>query len=43
MVKMKPKLLNESGFLPLLITILIVVAAVVYVVYTRVTHAQGGI
>jgi hypothetical protein len=43
MVKMKLKSLNQSGFLPLLITVLIVVAAVVYFVYTRVMHAQGGI
>ncbi|HYH36454.1 MAG TPA: hypothetical protein VD706_03070 [Candidatus Saccharimonadales bacterium] len=40
---MKPKPLNQSGFLPLLILILILVAAGVYVVYSRVMHAQGGI
>jgi hypothetical protein len=42
MVKMKRKPLDQSGFLPLLITILIVVAAVIYLVFTRVLHAKGG-
>ncbi|HXE09983.1 MAG TPA: hypothetical protein VN554_00990 [Verrucomicrobiae bacterium] len=39
---MKRKPLNEAGFLPLLITILIVVAVIVYLAYTRVLHAKGG-
>jgi len=43
MVKMKRKSLNESGFVPLLVTILILVAAVIYFVYTRVLHAQDGV
>jgi hypothetical protein len=42
MVKMKPKHLNEAGFLPLLITVLLIVAAGIYLVYTRVLHAKGG-
>jgi hypothetical protein len=40
---MKTKKLNQAGFLPLLITILLVIAAVVYFVYTRVLHAKGSI
>jgi hypothetical protein len=43
MVKMKPKPLkplNEAGFLPLLVTILLIVAAIIYLVYTRVLHSQ---
>ncbi len=43
MLKMKPKHLNESGFVPLLITLVIVIAVVVYLVYTRVLQAQGGV
>lgn len=35
-----PKALDQSGFVPLLFAILIIVAAVVYVAYTRVLHAQ---
>jgi len=31
---------NQTGFIPLLIIILIVIAALVYVAYTRVLHAQ---
>lgn len=31
---------SESGFIPLLVTILIIVAAVVYLAYTRVLHAH---
>jgi sorbitol-specific phosphotransferase system component IIC len=38
---MKRKHLNEYGLVPMLIAILIVVAAVIYFVYTRVIHAQG--
>jgi hypothetical protein len=40
MVKMKSKPLNQAGFIPLLIAVLLVVAAVIYLVYTRVLHAQ---
>lgn len=43
MVKMKLKPLNQSGFVPLLILILLLVTAGIYFVYTRVMHAQGGI
>jgi hypothetical protein len=43
MVKMKPKPMNQSGFVPLLILILLLVAVGVYLVYTRVLHAQSGI
>lgn len=32
--------LNEAGFIPLLIVILIIVAAIIYLAYTRVLHAQ---
>jgi len=38
---MKPKQLDQAGFIPLLITILLIVAAIIYFVYTRVLHAQG--
>lgn len=31
---------NQAGFIPLLIVILLVVAVVVYLTYTRVLHAQ---
>ena len=37
---MKPKPLNQAGFIPLLITIVLIVAAVIYLVYTRVLHAK---
>ena len=40
MVKMKPKPLNQAGFIPLLIAVLLIVAAVIYLVYTRVLRAQ---
>jgi hypothetical protein len=40
MLKMKQKQLNESGFIPLLLTLLLVVVIVVYIVYSRVHHAQ---
>lgn len=43
MMKMKTKPLNQNGFVPLLVVILLIVAAVVYVVYTRVLHAKGGV
>lgn len=43
MVKMKPKPLNQSGFVPLLILVLLLVAAGIYFVYSRVLHAQGGV
>lgn len=43
MVKMNPKQQNQAGFIPLLILILMLVAAGVYLVYTRVVHAQSGV
>ena len=41
MVKVKTKPLNEAGFLPLLLAILLTVAAIIYLVYTRVLHVQN--
>jgi len=38
---MKSETPNEAGFLPLLIAILLIVAAIIYLVYTRVLHAQS--
>lgn len=40
MVKMKSRPLGESGFIPLLIVILLIVAAIIYLVYARVLHLQ---
>lgn len=37
---MKTKKLNQSGFIPMLILILLIVAAVIYLVYTRVLHVS---
>ena len=37
--KMKHKHLNESGFIPLILTILAVVVVIIYLAYTRVLHA----
>lgn len=37
---MKTKPLGEAGFVPMLFTILLVVAAVIYLIYTRVLHAS---
>jgi hypothetical protein len=37
---MKHKQLNESGFIPMLIVVLIVVAVIVFVVYARVSKAH---
>ena len=34
--------LKENGFIPLILTILFVVAAVIYLVYTRVLHAKSS-
>ncbi len=31
--------LNQSGFIPLLVTVLLIVAVAIYFVYTRVLHA----
>jgi hypothetical protein len=31
---------NQSGFIPLLLTVLAVVVVVIYLIYTRVVHAQ---
>jgi hypothetical protein len=36
---MKRTPLNESGFIPLLLTVLALVLIVVYLAYTRVAHA----
>lgn len=36
---MKKLTVNESGFIPMLLTILFVIVAVIYFVYTRVAHA----
>lgn len=38
---MKPKPLNQAGFVPMLIAILLIVAAIIYFVYTKVLHAQN--
>jgi hypothetical protein len=40
---MKLKRLNQDGFLPLLIIILLIVLAAVYLVFTRVLHAKGSL
>ena len=32
--------LGQTGLVPLLVVILIIVVAVIYLAYTRVTHAQ---
>jgi len=37
---MKRKQLDQAGFIPLLLTVLFIVLAVIYVVYTRVLEAQ---
>lgn len=37
---MKRTPLNESGFIPLLLTILVAVMALIYFVYSRVNQAQ---
>jgi hypothetical protein len=37
---MKRVPLNQSGFIPLLIAVLLIVAVLIYLVYTRVLHAQ---
>lgn len=37
---MRRQPLNQSGFIPLLITVLLIVAAVTYVIYVRVLHAK---
>ncbi len=38
---MKSRTPNEAGFVPLLFVILLIVAVVIYLVYTRVLHAQN--
>jgi len=38
--KMKPKPLNQTGFIPLLIVILLIVAVIIYLAYSRVLHVQ---
>lgn len=37
---MKRTPLNQTGLIPLLILVLLIVAAVIYLAYTRVLHAQ---
>lgn len=37
---MKRTPLNESGFIPMMLTILAIVVAVIYLAYTRVLKAQ---
>ena len=37
---MKRHRLDQAGFIPLLVAILLVVAVIVYLAYTRVLHAQ---
>jgi hypothetical protein len=37
---MNRKPLDQSGFIPLLLTVLFFVAVAIYVVYARVMHAQ---
>lgn len=37
---MARKPLNQSGLIPLLVTVLILVGAIIYVAYTHVLHAQ---
>lgn len=41
MAKLKP--LDQKGFLPLLITVLLLVLAAIYFVFTRVLNAEGHI
>lgn len=33
--------LNQNGFIPLLLSVLAVVIALIYIVYARVLHAQN--
>lgn len=40
MLVMKRTPLNQSGLIPLLIFVILVVAALIYLAYTRVLHAQ---
>ena len=42
-MKPKHKSLDQNGFLPLLVTLLLIVAAVIYLAFTRVLHAKGGV
>jgi hypothetical protein len=37
---MKRTQLNQGGFIPMLLTVLVVVVAVIYLAYTRVLKAQ---
>lgn len=37
---MARKPLDQSGFIPLLITILLIIGAFIYLAYTRVLHAN---
>ena len=37
---MKRSSLNQNGFIPLIIIILIIVGVVIYLAYTRVLHAK---
>jgi Tfp pilus assembly protein PilX len=38
---MKPKQLNQNGFIPLLVTVLLVVVALIYLAYTRVLQTAA--
>ena len=38
---MKRSSLNQTGFIPLLIAILLIVVIVIYLVFTRVLHAKN--
>ncbi|HEY5442009.1 MAG TPA: hypothetical protein VIJ68_00550 [Candidatus Saccharimonadales bacterium] len=40
MLNVKSRTPNEAGFIPLLVTILLVVAAIIYLIYTKVLHNQ---
>jgi hypothetical protein len=41
MLGMKRRPLDQAGFVPMLITILLVVGALIYLAYTRVLHANN--
>lgn len=32
--------LNQAGFIPMILTILLIIAAIIYIAYTRVAHAN---
>jgi hypothetical protein len=37
---MKRKPLNQTGFIPMLLTVLFIVMVLIYIAYTRVLHAH---